>query len=106
MGDCGTLKRMTADRTLRVLAAAAALLLSALALGGCATSIADLPLVGTPTDAPARPKEAGAYLPVHDLPPNRDEAALAPAERAQIQKELAAARDRQASAAAKNSAAK
>lgn len=84
----------------------AALLLSALALGGCAVSIADLPLVGTPTDAPGRPKEAGAYLPVHDLPPEREEVAMAPAERAKVQKELAAARDRQASAAAKNAAAK
>ena len=84
-----------------------ALLLSALALGGCSTSIADLPLVGTPADAPARSKEAGAYLPVHDLPPDRDEAAIPPAERAKIQRELAAARDRQAStAAAQNSAAK
>lgn len=79
----------------------AALLLSS-ALGGCATSIADLPLVGTPADAPARPKEAGAYLPVHDLPPDREEAALPPAERAKIAAELAAARDRQASAAAKD----
>ena len=95
---------MTADRTLRVFAAMA--LLSALALGGCAVSIADLPLVGTPSDAPGRPKEAGAYLPVHDLPPDREEAAMAPAERAQVQKELAAARERQASAAAKNAAAK
>ena len=85
----------------------AALLLSVLALGGCATSIADLPLVGTPADAPARPKEAGGYLPVHDLPPNRDEAAMAPAEQAKIQAELAAARDRQAAtAAASNAAAK
>ena len=83
-----------------------ALLLSALALGGCATSIAELPLVGTPADAPARPKEAGAFLPVHDLPPDRGEAAMAPAEQAQVQRELAAARDHQASAAAKNSAAK
>jgi hypothetical protein len=58
------------------------LLLSALALGGCATSIADMPLVGTPADAPARPKEAGAYLPVHDLPPDREEAAMAPSEQA------------------------
>lgn len=81
-------------------------MLSALALGGCATSIADLPLVGTPADAPARPKEAGVYLPVHDLPPDRDEAALAPAEQARALRELAAARDRQASSAAKNSAAK
>ena len=83
----------------------AALLLSVLALGGCATSIADLPLVGTPADAPARPKEAGGYLPVHDLPPNRDEAAMAPAEQAKIQAELAAARDRQAAAAAASNAA-
>lgn len=83
----------------------AALLLSALALGGCATSIAELPLVGTPADAPARPKEAGGYLPVHDLPPNRDEAAMAPAEQAKIQAELAAARDRQAAAAAASNAA-
>ena len=88
------------------------LLLSALTLGGCASSMADLPLVGTPADAPARPKEAGAYLPVHDLPPDRDEAAIPPAEQAKIQRELLAARDRQASAtsaknaAAKNSAAK
>ena len=63
-------------------------------------SIADLPLVGTPADAPGRPKEAGAYLPVEDLPPNRDEAAIAPAEQAKIKSELLAARDRQASAAA------
>ena len=83
----------------------AALLLSVLALGGCATSIAELPLVGTPADAPTRPKEAGGYLPVHDLPPNRDEAAMAPAEQAKIQAELAAARDRQAAAAAASNAA-
>ena len=85
---------------------AAALVLSALALGGCATSIADMPLVGTPADAPARPKETGIYLPVHDLPPDRDAAVMAPAEQAQALRELAAARDQQASAAAKNSAAK
>lgn len=86
--------------------AAAALLLSVLALGGCATSIADMPLLGTPADAPARPNEAGAYLPVHDLPPERGAAAMAPAEQAEALRDLAAARDRQVSAAAKNSAAK
>jgi hypothetical protein len=95
---------MTAERKTRALAVAA-LWLSVLALGGCATSIAELPLVGTPADAPARPKEAGGYLPVHDLPPNRDEAAMAPAEQAKIQAELAAARDRQAAAAAASNAA-
>jgi hypothetical protein len=90
---------MSGDGKTRALAAAV-LLLSTLALGGCSSSIADLPLVGTPADAPGRPKEAGAYLPVHDLPPDRDEAALPPAERAKIERELIAARDRQASTAA------
>jgi hypothetical protein len=87
---------MSGNRKTRTLAAAV-LLLSVLALGGCSSSIADLPLVGTPADAPQRPKEAGGYLPVHDLPPDRDEAALKPAEQAKIEKELIAARDRQAS---------
>ena len=83
-----------------------ALLLSALALGGCTSSIADLPLVGTPADAPARPKDPSAYLPVHDLPPDREQAEMTPAEQAKALKELAAARDHQASVAAKNPAAK
>ena len=97
---------MSVDRTKRALSLGA-LLISALALGSCSTSIADLPLVGTPADAPARPTEAGTYLPVHDLPPDRDEAAMPPAERDKIQRELAAARDRQASSAAgQNPAAK
>jgi hypothetical protein len=80
--------------------AAGALLLSAVALGGCSISIADLPLVGTPADAPARPKEAGGYLPVGDLPPDRDAAAMAPAERDKLKAELIAARERQATSAA------
>ena len=96
---------MSADRKANALVLAA-LLVSALALGGCSTSIADLPLVGTPADAPERPKETGGYLPVHDLPPDRAEPELPPAERAKIQAELLAARDRQASAAAKDPAAK
>ena len=72
------------------------LLVAALALAGCSSLIADLPLVDTPADAPVRPKEAGAYLPVNDLPPDRDEAVIPPKERAKIEAELAAARDRQA----------
>ena len=78
--------------------ASGALLIAALALGGCSTTIADLPAVGTPADAPERPKEAGAYLPVHDLPPDRVDAIIAPAERAKIEAELIAARERQAAA--------
>ena len=105
VGEAGTSGRMSIvrksiDRKKQALALGA-LLLSALALGGCSSiSIADLPLVGTPADAPGRPKEAGAYLPVNELPPDRDEAAMDPAQRAKIQKELVAARDRQASATA------
>jgi hypothetical protein len=92
---------MSADREKRGLALGV-LVISALALGGCSSSIADLPL-GTPADAPARPKEVGTYLPVHDLPPDREEAAMAPAERARIEAELRAARDRQASATKESS---
>jgi hypothetical protein len=78
--------------------ASGALLIAALAVGGCSTTIADLPAVGTPADAPERPKEAGAYLPVHDLPPDRVDAIIAPAERAKIEAELIAARERQTAA--------
>ena len=87
---------MSTGREKRVLAVGA-LLLSALALGGCSTSIADIPLGTASSDT--RAKDAGAYLPVNELPPARDEAAMEPAERAQIQKELITARERQASAA-------
>src|SRR3954468_1529089 len=86
---------MPADRTIRRWLLAA-LLASALALGGCSTQIADMHGIGLPADAPQRPKEAGGYLPVHDLPPEREEQAIKPAELAKIQSDLAAARDRQA----------
>ncbi len=95
---------MSVDRT-KVALATSVLLLSALALGGCSTSIADMPLAGTPAEAPAPPKEAGAFLPIHDMPPERDEATMEPAERAKMRAELLAARDRQAAiAATQNSA--
>ena len=96
---------MRMDRTIRLLTIGA-LFESALTVGGCSTSIADLPGVGLPADAPQRPKEASGYLPVHDLPPDRNEAALKPTEQAKIQADLIAARDRQASTAAQNPAAK
>lgn len=78
--------------------AGAALLLVALALGGCSTSISEMPLGSVSSDAKA--KDTGTYLPVNALPPEREEAAMDPAERAKVQKELVAARDHQASAAA------
>jgi hypothetical protein len=95
---------MRVDRNTLILAVA--LLLSALALGACSISVADLPLVGTPADAPARPKDPNGFLPVNDLPPDRDEASISPEERAKLLKELAAARDRQATAAGQNPDAK
>src|SRR5436305_4004038 len=96
-------------RRVRWMAAYAALL--ALPLGGCATSIADLPLIGTPADVPPRPKEVGPYPAVHDMPQDRPEAAMDAAERNKLSSELIAARDRQAASAtaaapAKNPAAK
>ncbi|WP_439375285.1 hypothetical protein ACRQ5Q_23275 [Bradyrhizobium sp. PMVTL-01] len=72
-----------------------ALLMMALALGGCSSQLADL----IPADAQAHPKEPGTYLPVHDLPPDRDQAIIPPDQRVKIEAELAAARDRQAAAA-------
>jgi hypothetical protein len=82
---------------------AAALL--ALLAGGCSTSIADLPVIGTPADAPPRPKEVGAYPAVHDLPQDRPEATMDAAERGKVSSELIAARDRQAAIAAAEAAA-
>ena len=88
---------MPVNRTIR-LWSIAALCASAFALGGCSTQIADMPGVGLPAGAPERPKEAGGYMPVHDLPPDRNEEAIKPAELAKIQSDLTAARDRQATA--------
>src|ERR1700730_13642064 len=75
--------------------AAAALLLSSLSLGGCATSSAGSPLMDARAAAPAPPK-ASVYLPVEDLPPQREKPVMTPDERLKLQKELIAARDRQA----------
>ncbi len=50
----------------------------------------------TPADAQAHVREPGSYLPVHDLPPDREQAIISPDQRAKIEAELAAARDRQA----------
>ena len=74
--------------------AAAALLLSSLSLGGCATSTAGSSLMDARAEAPAPPKTS-VYLPVEDLPPKREKPAMTPDERLKLQKELITARDRQ-----------
>ena len=76
--------------------ATAALLLSGLSLGGCATSSAGSSLMDARGEATGIPKTS-VYLPVEDLPPKRDKPAMTADERAKLQKELIAARDRQTS---------
>src|SRR5258708_12342489 len=66
--EVGTSGRMSVDRKIWALAAGA-LLLSALALGGCSSSIADLPLLGTPADPPEPPNAQAPSLPLHNFPP-------------------------------------
>jgi hypothetical protein len=44
----------------------AAIVVLALALSGC-SYVADVPLIGVPSNAPKRPKGPGAFLPVHDV---------------------------------------
>lgn len=79
--------------------ALAGLLLLGIALGGCASTIADAPLLGLPANTPARPATPAEYLPVHDIPAPRQERVLDQAQRDELEKDLLAARDRQASGA-------
>jgi hypothetical protein len=80
----------------RKISAFAALLWSSLSLGGCATSTAGSSLMDAQAEAPA-PAKKKRYLPVEDLPPKREKPAMTLDERLKLQKELIAARDRQAS---------
>jgi|ERR1700733_10008858 hypothetical protein len=80
------------DKRRRALAAGALLLLS-LSLGGCATSTGSS-LMDARAEASV-PPTTGAYLPVEDLPPQRENPAMTPDERLKLKKELIAARDRQ-----------
>jgi hypothetical protein len=74
--------------------------LAALPLAGCSSTLASLPLVGEPADAPKAPADPGSFPAVHDLPPPRADTMMGTAEQAQVEKELAAARERQAAEAA------
>jgi hypothetical protein len=76
--------------------AAGTLLLSSLSLGGCATSTAGSSLMDA--RAEAAPPNKGVYPLLGDLPPKREKPAMTPDERLKLQKELIAARDRQAPA--------
>jgi hypothetical protein len=78
----------------KALAVGAPLLLS-LSLGGCATSTAGSSLMDARAETPV-PSQTRIYLPVGDLPPDREMPVMTPEERSKLQKELTAARDRQA----------
>ena len=80
---------MSKDAKIAALAAAG-LLLCGLSLDGCATSS----LMDAHAEAPVRPKTSG-YLPL-DLPPKNEKPAMTADERLKLQKELIAARNRQA----------
>lgn len=69
-------------------------MLSGLSLGGCATSIAGSSLMHARAKAGALPQTSD-YLPVEDLRPKREKAAMTADERSKLQKELITARDRQ-----------
>jgi hypothetical protein len=84
------------DERRRTALAVGALLLLSLSFGGCATSTGSSPM-----DARAEasvPPPTSVYLPVEDLPPQRENPAMTPDERLKLKKELIAARDRQAKA--------
>ena len=91
MGIAYRINRTTA------LALAAPLLLS-LSLGGCVTASGGSSLMDAHAEAPA-PARTSGYLPVEDLPPPRDQAAMTRDQQAKIKKELLAARERTAAAA-------
>ena len=74
---------------------AVALLVSSLSLGGCTTSTVGSSPMDARAEVPAPPKTS-VYLPVEDLPPKREKPAMTVDERSKIEKELIAARDRQA----------
>ena len=76
--------------------ATAALVLSSLSLGGCATSTAGSSLMDARAEQPGHPKTTG-YPAVEDVPPRPEKPAMTADERSKLQKELIAARDRQAS---------
>lgn len=80
-----------------------ALAASAFALAGCSSPIADLQSLGPPPDVSAQTKDPNTYLAVHDLPPDRDDVLIPADQRAKIESELIAARDRQASTAQNSS---
>ena len=74
----------------------------AASLGGCVSTLGDLPpqLGGLPAGTPERPAQPPAYPAVHDMPPPRPNSVMTEEERKKAEADLAAMRDRQEKAAA------
>jgi hypothetical protein len=67
---------------------------SVLSLAGCATESGQVAGASSPVDAQASMSATNVnrYLPVHDMPPERTEPLMSPAEQAKVRGELSAAR--------------
>src|SRR5262249_28932290 len=79
-----------------------ALLCCAAALTGCASmneqaagKLSELPKVGLPADAPARPAAPPTYPAVHDMPTPRSRSLMTDVEQQKMEDDLVSARDRQ-----------
>ena len=75
------------------MAAAGAVLLLSLLLGGCASSNSSLMDARAEASAPAE-----KYMPVEDLPPKREKPSMTVDEQSKLKKQLMDARDRQGAA--------
>lgn len=74
---------------------------AAMALAGCSLPFGDLPSpVGLPAGTPDRPADPAAYPDVHGAQPTRSERVLTEEERAKLEQDLAAARQRQSGGSA------
>jgi hypothetical protein len=81
------------------------LLLAAVALTGCASTIGDsLPAAvgGLPENAPQRPETPPAYPSVHDMPKRRTSTILSGADQKKLEDELAAERQKAGSGTSRN----
>lgn len=90
-------------RLRRVAVNGVVLVAAALALGACSIPLSDLSSFGG--SDPSKEKDADGYLAVNATPTGREEKAMEPSERAKVESELVAARERQAAAAAAAAAA-
>jgi len=95
----GIIVQMASGLRLRRVAcafAAAALLTSAVMLGGCSSTIDHIPTAigGLPEGVPARPAEPPPYPAVHDMPPPRSSTPLTEAEKKLLKDDLIANRNR------------